>query len=192
VSNTFSAALWAVDFLTRAMTVGLAGINFHGHLANPGGYAPLAALTPAALQAGQLTAQPEWYAMLLAKRLLGDRPLAASSRPSGLDVTVHAFLSASGRLHLVVIDDEPPGARPLQVRVPVGGAFASGVALALTAPSLGVTTGVTLGGAAVQPHGGWGPSGRLPEVGVRNGAASLIVEPSSAVLVSLPPRRAHR
>jgi hypothetical protein len=192
VSNTFSAALWAVDFLARAMTIGVAGINFHGHLANPSGYAPLAALTPAALQAGQLTAQPEWYALLMAKRLLGDRPLPVSIRPSGLDVTAHAYLSAGGRLHLVVVDDEPPGARPLRVRVPVGSTFGSGVALRLSAPSLGATSGVTLGGAGVQPHGGWGPSGPLPAVGVRNGSASFIVEPSSAVLVSLSPRPAHR
>jgi hypothetical protein len=192
VSNTFSAALWAVDFLTRAMTTGVAGINFHGHIANPTGYAPLAALTPDALRAGQLTAQPEWYAMLMAKQLLGDRPLPASSRPSGLDVTARAYLSASGGLDLVVVDDEPPGARPLLVRVPVASAFASGTALRLTAPSLAATSGVTLGGAAVQSHGGWGPSGAAPAVGVRNGVASFLVEPSSAVLVSLPPRPAHR
>jgi hypothetical protein len=192
VSNTFSAALWAVDFLARAMKIGIAGINFHGHLANPTGYAPLVALTPDALLAGQLTAQPEWYAMLLAKRLLGDRPLAALSRPGGLDVTSYAFLSAYGRLHLVVVDDEPPGSRPLQVRVPVGRAFGSGVALRLTAPSLDATSGVQLGGSGVQPHGGWGPSGTLPAVEVRNGAAVFTVEPASAVLVSLPPRAAHR
>jgi hypothetical protein len=192
VSNTFSAALWAVDFLARAMTLGIAGINFHGHLANPSGYAPLAALTPDALRAGQLTAQPEWYAMLLAKQLLGDRPLGAARRPGGLDVTAHAFLSAGGRLHLVVVDDEPSGAPQLRVRVPVGRAFGSGVALRLTAPSLDATSGVALGGSGVQAHGGWGPSGALPIVPVRGGSATFTVDPGSAVLVSLPPLAAHR
>ena len=192
VSNTFSAALWAVDFLTRAMTVGVAGINFHGHMSNPSGYAPLAAPSSDALQSGQLNAQPEWYAMLLASHLIGDRPLGATRRPAGLDFSASAFESPAGRLHLVVVDDEPAGSPPLLVHVPVGRAFGSGVALLLTAPSLGSMSGVTLGGAAVQSWGSWGPAGALPAVPVRNGVASLSMAPSTAALVSLPPLGRHR
>jgi hypothetical protein len=192
VSNTFSSALWAVDFLTRAMNLGIAGINFHGHMSNPTGYAPLSGLSTDALAAGQLTARPEWYAMLLARHLIGDRPLRVSQRPGGLDFSASAFISPEGRLHLVVIDDEPAGSLPLRVRVPVGATFTSGVALRMTAPSLGATSGVTLGGAAVQPWGSWGPASRLPEVQVTKGLASFVVSPDSAVLVSLPPRLRHR
>ena len=186
VSNTFSSALWATDFLARTMTLGIAGINFHGHLGNPTGYSPLVAANDALLRAGTLQAQPEWYAMLLAKLLLGDRPLALSVRPGGLDVPTYAFASADGRLHLVVVNDRPPGSRPLLVRAHVGAAYRTGVALALTAPSLSSTTGVTLGGAAVQAHGGWGPAGRLPAVRVAHGVAQFAIAPASAVLVSLP------
>jgi hypothetical protein len=192
VSNTFSSALWAVDFLTRAMTLGVAGINFHGHMSNPTGYAPLAGLSHDALDAGQLTAQPEWYAMLLASRLIGDRPLTVSQRPAGLDFASSAFLSHDRRLHLVVVDDEPAGSPPLRVRASVGRGFTTGVALRMTAPALGATSGVTLGGAAVQPWGSWGPAGALPTVPVSNGIASFEMAPDSATLVSLPPQAPRR
>lgn len=38
VSNTFASALWAVDYIARAMLSGVAGVNFQGNPANCRGY----------------------------------------------------------------------------------------------------------------------------------------------------------
>ena len=158
VSNTFASALWALDFLTRAMSAGIAGVNFHGHPGNPLGYAPLAAASADALATGNLTAQPEYYALLLAHQLVGESPVPI--RTSSLDplITTAAFAAPGGRLHLLVIDEHPAGFRPLQVSVSVPGRYLGGSILRLTGPSLTATAGVRLGGATVSPDGRWAPA----------------------------------
>jgi len=58
VSNTFASALWALDYISRAMASGIAGLYLHGNLAMPDGYAPIAASDGPALAAGRLRAEP--------------------------------------------------------------------------------------------------------------------------------------
>ena len=92
VSNTFASALWAVDYLVRAMAVGVVGVNLHGHVEDCGGYAPLCARTPARLFTDDLTVQPEWYALLFAEPLIGDRPVRAmTSRPNRVSTSRHSI-----------------------------------------------------------------------------------------------------
>ncbi len=43
VSNVFASALWAVDYVARAMASGVAGLNVHDLIAEPLTYSPLAA-----------------------------------------------------------------------------------------------------------------------------------------------------
>ena len=81
VSDRFAAALWATDYLGRAMASQVTGINLHGLLSNPDGYAPIAFRSAAARAAGQLSVNPEFYALLLTSHLLGDRPVPAAARP---------------------------------------------------------------------------------------------------------------
>ncbi len=52
VSNSFASALWAIDWAVRAMRAGLAGLNFHDLLDEPGAYSPLV------LARGRLHPQP--------------------------------------------------------------------------------------------------------------------------------------
>ena len=59
------AALWATSYIAHTMTVGIAaGINLEGNPARCTGYSVVCASSPARLAAGQLQAQPEWYALL--------------------------------------------------------------------------------------------------------------------------------
>src|SRR6202030_3996735 len=78
VSNTFASALWATDYISQAMAAGVAGINLEGNPANCLGYSPVCAMRPGRLAAGVLTARPIWYALLLTRSLIGDRPLRSS------------------------------------------------------------------------------------------------------------------
>ncbi len=189
VSNTFASALWAVDYVARAMSMGVAGINLHGNPSNCLGYTPLCAPTAEGLAAGTLQAQPEWYALLLTRALIGTRPLTASfNAPGHRNVDVMAFLAADGRLRFVIVDDDPPWTRSLAVRLPVGTGFGNAQVLSLTAPTTASLSGVLLGGQAVAPDGTWTEPARLPRAPNRHGTVTVQVKPGSAALVTVWPR----
>jgi len=189
ISNTFASALWAVSYLPRVMAEGVAGVNLHGLPANCGGYAPMCAPTPQALAAGTLRVQPEWSALLLARALVGERPLRTlTSSPGQPNVQVTALIAGDGRLHVVVVDDDPPGARSVLVRLLVGRASAGASILSLTAPSPDALTGVRLGGRAITPDGSWSQPRRLPRAANKHGVIAVRITPSSAALLTVSPR----
>ena len=189
VSNTFASALWAVDYMTQAMRDGIAGINFHDIVSNCTGYGALCAATPDALAAGRLTAQPEWYALLLARRLLGDSPLPARLGPGRQNVTVSAFRSPGGNLHIVVVDDREPGSKPVRVKLALPKSFARGTVLRLTGPAPGAKVGTRLGGVLVGRDGTFRLPRRLPRLSGGAGTLNLVVTPSSAALVTVQRHR---
>ncbi len=186
VSNTFASALWAVDYIARAMSMGVAGINLQGNPSNCEGYTPLCAPVPADLASGALIAQPEWYALLLARALIGERPLGSTASPPGqpnLDIT--SFRAGDGALHFVIVDDDLPGARERAVRLQVGSGFGDASVLSLTAPSPASLTDVRLGGRAVARDGSWSEPTRLPHAANRAGVISVDMAPSSAALLTV-------
>ena len=185
VSDTYAAALWALDYLMRAMDSGVTGVNFHDLIDNYRSYGPLAAPSRSALAAGRLTPQPEWYALLIARRLLGDRLVATSVTPSYPDLTAQAFLSTQGHLQIVLVNFDSPGTTPLRVALGVPRRYAGGTVLRLTAPGPSATTGVELGGRAVGADGSFRP--RLPLARLTPGAGgpAVTLAPDSAALVSL-------
>ena len=189
VSNTFASALWALDYIARAMSAGIAGLNFHGNPGNPFGYAPLAAASSDDLVAGNIGARPEYYALLLAHLLAGESPLPVVVNTPDPFVTVAAFAGSAGRLRLLVINETPAGSRPVLVRVTLPGRYVGGGVLRLTGPSITATTGVALAGAAVSADGKWAP--RLPVGRVTRTPRGLtvVVNPASAALASLVPAR---
>ena len=138
------------------MAAGVAGINFHGDPANCRGYSPLCAPTPERLSAGALSAHPEWYALLLTRALVGDRALGTrvswpgprtAPRP---DLSVTSLRAADGRLHVVVVDDDPPGSARALLHLHVAGRYSGARVLTLTAPSPAAVAGVQLGGSSVR------------------------------------------
>jgi hypothetical protein len=188
VSDTFASALWAAGFLPQVLRAGAVGFNMHGNPSRCDGYTPVCAPSAAALSEGALVAQPEWYALLMLRGLVGDRPLptTVARSPSSTNVQAAAFVAPDGRLDFVVVDDEPPSARPATLRLRVGVGFAGGSVLTLNGESPLALSGVTLGGHAVSPGGGWTP-GKLPAVAVRKGTATIALAPSSAALVGIAP-----
>ncbi len=191
ISNAFASALWATDYIARAMSVGLEGINLEGNPANCDGYSPLCASTREGLAAGDLGAQHEWYALLLLKGLVGERPLGSTSSPRGhpnLDIT--PFLASNGTLHFVVVDDDPPGAHAVPVQLQVGNNFGDASILTLSAPSPASLTGVRLGGGVVEADGVWNEPPRLPYAPNRHGSIAVQISPSSAELLTVPAKHA--
>jgi hypothetical protein len=188
ISNTFASALWAVSDLTEAMSMGVSGINLEGNPANCAGYTPLCASSAEDLATGELSVQPEWYALLLARALISERPvrtiLGPVDRPN---VAVSTFLAADGTLRFVVVDDDPPAARGVAVHLHVGSGFHGASILSLTAPSPSALSGVQLGGRAVAPDGLWSQPAILPHAASRDGVIAVDIAPSSAALLTVSP-----
>jgi len=145
---------------------------------------------PAALTAGRLRAQPDWYAMLLTSSLIGYRPLPTTvSAPVTTNLAAYAFSGPARTRKLLLIDDEAPGASPLAIRVPVGAGLGAARVLRLTGPSLAATDGVRLGGRAVTASGTWRAPARGEQAPVRRGVLSLRLDASSGALVTVVPSR---
>lgn len=191
VSNSFAAALWAVDYTSRAIAAGLPGVNFHDLVGETLTYSPVAASNRAQLASGVLQAKPEFYALLLARRLLGDRPVTArvATAPGSSYVTAAALLTPQGHLHLVLVNFNPIGSEPVLVRLAAPPQFGPGPILRLTAPAPASTTGVELGGSRVARDGTWSSQTPLETVYGAPGALSLSLPPASAALVTLLPAR---
>lgn len=186
VSDTFASALWAVGYIGEAMAAGASGINLQGNPANCRGYSPVCASSPALLAAGALHAQPEWYALLLARALVGARPLRMRIvSPRRANVAVSAMLAHGGGLRVAIVDDEPNGAGATVVRLHVGAGFQAASVLALTAPSAAAVSGVELGGRAVSRDGTWHPPAAPRRMVVRGGVLTLSVPAGSAALVTV-------
>jgi hypothetical protein len=190
VSTSFASALWAVDYVVRTMRAGLAGVNLMDRierLVDPpkGAYSPLAVSTPRARQAGAMTIYPEWYALLLVRQLLGERPARVSVASGAAQLTAAAFAGPGRRLDVVLDDFDPPGSPPLRVKLGGAASVADGGILRLQAPSPRATRGVTLGGRAVSASGSWAPPPTLPRVYRRGRLVELEMQPTSAALVTL-------
>jgi hypothetical protein len=168
------------------MSMGVSGIIFHDLPANCEGYSPVCAPTPEDLATGALVAQPDWYALLLARALVGDRPLSTTRRTRGRpNVEVTTLLAGNGSLRAVIVDDDPPAARGAAVSLRVGGSFGGARVLSLTGPSPAALSGARLGGRAVGPDGSWTAPARLPQVPNRDGTVTVDVPSSSAALVTV-------
>ena len=188
ISNTFASALWAVSYLVQAMFVGVDGVNFEGNPSNCAGYTPICAPSAERFARGELGAQPEWYALLLTKALIGDVPLSATtSGPDQPNVEVATLRAPDGALHAVIVDDDPAGHGTV-VKLRVGRRFGRAALEWLRAGSLSALTGVTLGGRAVSANGEWQPSGDLPHVANRDGVIAVRVPPASVCLATIVPR----
>jgi hypothetical protein len=191
ISDTFASALWAAGFLPQVMSLGAAGVNLHGNVSRCTGYSPICAPGPEELATGELVAQPIWYALLMMKGLVGDRPLATSvvRAPKSVNAQVAALIAADGRLDFVVTNDEPLGRRSSLVHLQVGAGYVGASTLALSGGSLAALSGTALGGAEVAPDGSW-QAVEHGRVHARHDMLSIEVPAASAVLVSASPTAA--
>ena len=187
ISDRFASALWAVDYIAHAMAAGVSGINLQGNPANCAGYTPVCAPSPRSLSRGALVAHPEWYALLMTKTLIGSRPLPTTVSRGNANIDAVAFLSSGKRLHVLIVDDAPSGAKRVSIRFHPRRRYSHETAFVLSAPSLSATSGVRLGGRVVEPDGGWQAPKQIELRPNRTGAVILDVASSSAVLITLVP-----
>ena len=177
ISDTFASALWATGYVGQAMAAGTTGLNLHGHPTSCSGYSPLCAPDPAALAVGHLRAQPDWYALLLTRSLIGYRPVPTTIASAGTpDLAAAGFSGPNHTLKLLVSDDDPPGSPPLALSVGVGGSYGAAKVLRLTGASPSATDGVRIGGRAVASGGGFTEPAGEPAP-VHGGVLTLRIRP---------------
>jgi hypothetical protein len=175
VSNTFGSALWAIEFLFLNARYGSAGVNFHG-----GGSAP--GYTPIADNGGQvLEIRPLYYGMLLFSMIGPGALLRTLVRANGIALTAYTVASPS-KTSILIVNRDPKSSASTTIALGVDAAIATIHTLA--APSLNSTTGVTLNGASIgldDSHFAGAPD----TAPVTKGYLSLVIQPTSAILVSV-------
>jgi hypothetical protein len=187
ISNTFASALWAAGYLPKLMSSGAVGVNMHGAVANCKGYSPVCAPGPLELSTGELRAQPEWYALLMARELVGSQPLPTAVQVRAAHANVHAmgFLAGDSSLRVLVVNDDQIGTPALTLRLRVAAGVSTAETLMLGAQSLHATEGVELGESEVAPDGTWAPR-HVGQASARGGIVSTKLPPASAVLLEVP------
>jgi hypothetical protein len=178
VSDTFAAALWALDYLFVLASYGCSGVNMEtgvNHLGVISKYTPISDDLR-----GHYGAAPEYYGLLAFAQAAKGEQIALSCDAGGINLTAYATRQRSGAVTLTVINKDL--ARDATVDV-TGFAPKQALAMRLTAPSLNAMNGVTLGGAAVGADGRW-KDAKADAVKISGGKAVLDVPAGSATLVT--------
>ncbi len=188
-SPVFASALWSLDWVLRAVSSGVTGVNFHGWLGGCGieSYSPICVSGDAAeVSAGDVTARPEYYGLLAASRLEGGRfvPTRLSAPRPLPNLTVWATATPGGTVR-IAIDNFATSGSAQTISIPMSGYSVREESL--SGPSAVARLGIVLGTAPVTSQGRWRPRPiRIPR---EDGSFKVLVRPTSAVIITLRPRR---
>lgn len=180
VSDVFAASLWALDYSLLLAQDGIVNADFMDGT-NAAGCDPYTPLCPTT---GDLTVRPLYYGMLAAS-LVGAGHFVALDDPDAADLRAYAVKDGC---HLtVVLDDvqDPAAAGATTVSLNLGTGVHLGRSITLTTSSpagLSATTGITLGGQQVGPHGAFATPQSTP-VHVHRGIATVTVPAGSAAII---------
>jgi hypothetical protein len=182
VSDAFASALWTVDALFAMARIGVDGVNVHTF--SGATYELFTFKQGNGVWAGSV--KPQYYGMLLFAQAapVGSRLLRVSG--AGGSVRAWATIAPDHRTRVVLINDDARHGRSLTVRIP--GHNGAGSLERLLAPSLGATSGVTLGGQSFGPITTTGQLAGTPQVTAvtpRRGAYGVSLPAGSAALLTL-------
>jgi len=160
-SDTFASALWGLDYLHWWASHGAAGLNFH--------------TGDTVIVGGGITLVPPYAVFLTSSQGQHVHPLGYGvkafdlgshgatipvtlTNSAGVNLTAYGVLAGPSDLFVTVINKEhDAGARAATVTVVTNSSFTKGQFMLLAAPNgnVGVTNGMTLGGAAINDDGSW-------------------------------------
>jgi hypothetical protein len=183
-SPVFASALWSLDWVLRATSAGVAGLNFHGYFGRcvPDAFSPICAPNDLAENRGQVVARPEYYGLLAARQLEGGHfvPVHVHGQTTPGSLTAYATKHPDGEITLAIDNFATNGLASIFLRVP---GYHQATGERLLASSISATGGVTLGHVSFD-----GGDGRRPvEATIRetNGVARLKIPPASAIIIRL-------
>jgi hypothetical protein len=181
-SDVFGSALWAIDFLFQLAQAQSTGANFEG-----GGfgdakddYAPLTDNG-----AGQVTSiRPIFYGIQLFSMMANGTLMntqVTMPKTTAPNTTFSAYAVAQAKNTAVVLNNKDT-VNSVSTTVVFGRSFQKVSTYLLTAPSLESITGVTFGGAPINPDGSWGPASDTVDSQLDH-QVTVTVPPGSALLV---------
>ena len=184
VAETFASALWVTDTLFNLVHAGVDGVNIHTF---NGANDELFSTTRTASRWHAYVA-PEYYGVWLFSQAAppGSRLLRVSGHNATNSLRVWATRAQDGQVRVVLINDSIAHAQTVAVRVP--GKAATATLERLRAPSVGSTTGVTLGGRSFRTGTTTGvPRGRLQTTKLTAVAGAYVVRvpATSAALITV-------
>jgi hypothetical protein len=183
VSDTFASALWALDTSFAMASVGVDGENFH---MLPGSNYELFTVSHSASGAWQAFVHPEYYGLMMFAQAFPPGAHRLSVSAPGGPVKIWATQDAAGVIRVTLINKDPSAEHDVSLQV--AGASAPGSLETLTAPSVGSSSGVTLGG---QSFGSETTTGTLPgapattPVAPTGGSYSVSLPAGSAALLTI-------
>jgi hypothetical protein len=176
VSNTFAAALWAVDYVLLAAEKGARGIYFHGSLSTY-----CTSYTPICNKGkGRYVAEPVYYGLLFA-HLLGSGQMLKTTIATKADIAAHAVTSG-GRTSVMV---ENLSGSPSALTLKDAKVSGTATVLHLTGRALGATSGVKIQGRSVTSSGTFAP-GAASHATCKAGVCTLTIPGHTAVILRLP------
>lgn len=185
VSNTYASALWGLDFMWWWAEHDAAGINFHtgdrvaaGYTLRPSKYTAFFSTTN-----GYVIRPLAYGIKMFGLGAHGHLLPLTVDNSAGLNLTARAVMGDDQSVYVTIINKEhDAGAQSAEVTLSPGAGFNAGSIISLTAPGndVSLTTGETLGGAAIQSDGSW--SGAWTPLAA---PFSVTLAPASAVVVRL-------
>jgi hypothetical protein len=149
VSDSFAAALWASDDLFRAAELGVLQVDFQSaqmkvyDAIDDNG-------TPKAL----------YYGLLFFHTVTQQSKIVQATIHTAFNITAYAVLDSRGSLRVVLVNKDSRHSATIAVNTPR--LYRSATIMRLIAPTIGVTTSITVGGSAVSAQGTWTPSSSEP------------------------------
>jgi hypothetical protein len=188
-SPVFASALWSFDWVLRAASAGVSGLNFHGYLGRcfPNTFSPICAPSDTAEARGQVTAQPEYYGLLAARQLEGGRfvPIRVVAQGIGSDLTAYATTHRGGVLTIAIDNFEAEATRPASILLRVTG-YRKVTEEHLSGPSTSAMDHVTFGRASIDASGARRSTDA--KSGEAGGGFRITLGPSSATVITLHKR----
>jgi hypothetical protein len=179
VSDTFAAALWALDYLVVLAGHGCAGVNMEtgvNHLGWISHYTPIGDDLH-----GNYSAAPEYYGLLAFAQMPKGDVLAVDCQANGTNIAAHAVKNDKEICVALINKDHHQDA---EVAIATGGTVRVSSIMGLSADSVTAADGITLAGATVGRDGRWG--GRPLHIrGAPDDATRLHVPAASATMVWL-------
>ena len=156
-SPVFASALWSLDWVLRASSIGVAGFNFHGYLGRCGPNTSSPICAPGSGSANQVAARPEYYGLLAAKQLEGGNfiPVRANRESSLRYLTAYANVHRHDVVVLALDNLSTENNASLRVSVP---GYSVATSERLVAPSVSATSDISLGGASADAAGDLTPA----------------------------------
>ena len=196
-SDTFASTLWALDCLHWWAAHHILGMNFHtGESVGRDG--TFGAANYAAFIHSQdghgFIARPQAYALLAFTQAARGRPLELKlNAPTAANFDAYAYLDRDGSIYVTLIDKNyGDQAQPVSVSLQLGQNADAGkwqrMDLMQHDHDVAAKTGVTLGGAGVNPQGDW--RGKWKKVkSVDSGDLTFQVPPASATILRFSPAK---